>query len=68
MNSRSEFNRSYIPRLRLADEDEAKEMEEREAETARNIGEVLMEDDTIWERNKAKRRQDPKWQAQSRGS
>ena len=61
LNSCSEFNRCYIPRLRLADEDEAKEMEERESEAARKLGEELMEDDTRWERNKARGRQNPKW-------
>ena len=61
LNSRSEFNRCYIPRLRLADKDEAKEMEERESEAARKLGEELMEDDTRWERNKARGRQNPKW-------
>ena len=58
LNSRSEFNRCYIPRLRLADE--AREMEERDSEAARNLGEELMEDDTRWERSKASGRQNPK--------
>ena len=50
LNSRSEYNRSYIPRLRLEEEDIAKELEKEEEDSIREASEEI---DTItkeWER------------------
>ena len=53
LNSRSEYNRSFIPRLKLMEEDELKEMERMEEELAKEVGEELENKDTQWERTKA---------------
>ena len=39
LNSKSEFNRCYIPRLRVVEEDEASEMEKQEEEHAKEMEE-----------------------------
>ena len=52
LNSRSEYNRCYIPRLRVVDEEETKEAERMEEEASRMTGEELLLLDSRWERSK----------------
>ena len=52
LNSKSEFNRCYIPRLTVVQEDIALEMEKEEEQTAAKVGEELRSRDNVWERRK----------------
>ena len=52
MNSKSEFNRSYIPRLKVEEHDKIKEMEQHEEEAREALMETLKEEDELWERSK----------------
>ena len=52
LNSRSEYNRCYIPRLRVVDEEETKKAERMEEEASRMTGEELLLLDSRWERSK----------------
>ena len=53
LNSKAEFNRCYIPRLRLVDEEETKEMEKLEEESLKELEMELLTQDNNWERSKA---------------
>lgn len=52
LNSKSEFNRSYIPRLTVAEEEVAIEMEQAERDAAMMVGEELRSRDSSWEKGK----------------
>ena len=52
LNSRGEFNRSYIPRLRLADEEVAKEIEENERSSEEMIRNELQKQEESWKSRK----------------
>lgn len=52
LNSCSEFNRCYIPRLRVEEQDRIKDMEEQYEMELKCIKETLREEDTIWEKDK----------------
>ena len=45
LNSKSEFNRCYIPRLQLVEEDVIKEIEQAEEEVTRETMEELLQND-----------------------
>ena len=49
LNSKAEFNRCYIPRLQLVEEDVIKEMEQAEEEEIREASRELLTQDNIWE-------------------
>ena len=67
LNSKSEFNRCYIPRLTVVEEDIAKEMEQEEIEAAKRVEEDLRNKDQSWERSKAAARPSKVWNKGSRG-
>ena len=52
LNSKSEYNRCYIPRLRVVEEDETTEMEKQEAEQAKEMEEGLRRELVAWEAGK----------------
>ena len=52
LNSKAEYNRCYVPRLRLVEEQEAIEVEQAEAEELQIVGEELDREDQSWERRK----------------
>ena len=52
LNSKSEFNRCYIPRLRVVEEDEASEMEKSEENNANEIEGEIMNNLKEWEMGK----------------
>ena len=54
LNSKSEYNRCYIPRLRVVEEDETTEMEKQEAEQAKEVEEGLRRELVAWEAGKRK--------------
>ena len=56
LNSKSEFNRSYIPRLKVVDEEKVKELEESEKALEQITREKLEQNDNNWERRKKTRR------------
>ena len=56
LNSKAEFNRCYIPRLQLVEEDVIKEMEQAEEEEIREASRELLTQDNIWEQQKRKER------------
>ena len=56
LNSKSEFNRCYIPRLQLVEEDVIKEMEQAEEEEIPEASRELLTQDNIWEQQKRKER------------
>ena len=56
LNSRSEFNRCYIPRLRVEDQEKIRELEAMEEEELNSIKVSLMEEDSVWEQGKSVRR------------
>ena len=61
LNSRSEFNRCYIPRLQLVEEDIQKEIEEVESRKIQEVAEELRRQDQEWVRKKTVgRRAQPK--------
>ena len=52
LNSKSEYNRCYIPRLRVVEEEETKEMEEQETQQAKEVEEEIMKEQVAWESGK----------------
>ena len=56
LNSKSEYNRCYIPRLRMVEEDVAKELELAEEEELSQISEELNRIEDEWSRSKNKAR------------
>ena len=52
LNSKSEFNRCYIPRLKVEEQDKIKKMEQQEEDEMRAIVTALREEDEVWERSK----------------
>ena len=56
LNSKAEYNRCYVPRLRLVEEQEAIEVEQAEAEELQIVREELDREDRTWERSKNKNR------------
>ena len=56
LNSRSEFNRCFIPRLQLIEEEKIKEMEQADKEQSQTTLEELLTLDSDWERSKAAKR------------
>ena len=56
LNSRGEFNRCYIPRLRVVEEEVTKELELVEEQENRVVQEFLEEQDNMWESSKTGRR------------
>ena len=55
LNSRSEFNRCYIPRLRVEDQENIRELEAMEEEELNSIKVSLMEEDTVREQGNVRR-------------
>ena len=56
LNSRSEFNRCFIPRLQLIGEEKIEEMEQADKEQTQTTLEELLTLDSDWERSKAAKR------------
>ena len=56
LNSRAEFNRCYIPRLKVEEQDKIKEMEQLEMLETQEVGRALKEQDVRWEKGKSTRR------------
>ena len=56
LNSRGEFNRCYVPRLRVEEEKVIKELEQLDEQEDQEILEVLRENDNTWENRKTGRR------------
>ena len=56
LNSKAEFNRCYIPRLRVVGEEELTEVREQEERDLLLVGERLGAGDVAWERNKRSKR------------
>ena len=56
LNSRAEFNRCYIPRLRVEEQEKIKEVERWEQVETETVGNILREEDVSWERRKSFRR------------
>ena len=56
LNSKAEFNRCYIPRLRMVEEEESKAVEQVEEQEIREWSENQREDDVRWERKKGAQR------------
>ena len=54
LNSRSEYNRCYIPRLRMVEEEESTEMEKQESEQAKEVKEGIRKQLVAWETGKRK--------------
>ena len=52
LNSKSEFNRCYIPRLRVVEDDEASDMEKSENMQAKEIEEEIRINLEAWEEGK----------------
>ena len=52
LNSKSEYNRCYIPRLKLVEEEEVEEIERAEEQDLEEILEQLGVLENEWERNK----------------
>ena len=52
LNSKSEYNRCYIPRLRVEEQDVIKEMEKLEEQELSTVRELLDEEDHTWAKNK----------------
>ena len=61
LNSKCEFNRCYIPRLAVVEEDVAKQMEHGEKESAKKVEEELRSKDNTWERSKTASRPNKVW-------
>ena len=59
LNSKAEFNRCYIPRLRVVGEEELTEVREQEERDLLLVGERLGAGDVAWERNKRSKRAEP---------
>ena len=55
LNSRSEFNRCYITRLRVEDQENIRELEAMEEEELNSIKVSLMEEDTVREQGNVRR-------------
>ena len=53
LNSKSEFNRSYIPRLRVVDDEEISEMEKQEEQKALEVEEGIRKNENQWEEKKS---------------
>ena len=56
MNSRSEFNRCFIPRLRVIGEEEIAEMEEQDRQLEQDVKEELQNQEEQWARTKTSKR------------
>ena len=56
LNSRSEFNRCYIPRLKVEEQDKLTEMEEQEKKELESVKETLRVEDLTWEKGKRNNR------------
>ena len=70
LNSRSEFNRCFIPRLRLVEEEEIKEREQMEIEEEEEVHGELLDREEQWARTKNIKRskeQTHKWKPGSKG-
>ena len=52
LNSKAEFNRCYIPRLRVEEQDKIEEMEKLEEQELAEVKENLLEEDRSWEQAK----------------
>ena len=63
LNSKAEFNRCYLPRLKLVGEQESTEMEQAEEQADEAMREQLREGDSHWEHEKTRQRS-----SQTRGS
>ena len=68
LNSRSEFNRCYIPRLKVEEQEKLIEMEEQEQEELVRIRETLREEDMMWEQDKKNMRAERARTAMKHGS
>ena len=60
LNSKAEFNRCYLPRLKLVGEQETLEMEQAEEQAEAEVREILREDDHQWETQKSRLRSSSK--------
>ena len=56
LNSRSEFNRCFIPRLRVIGEEEISEMEEQDRQVEQDMREELQDQEEQWARTKTVKR------------
>ena len=56
LNSRAEFNRCYIPRLKVEEHDKVRELELLEEQELADVKENLLADDRNWEQKKGKAR------------
>ena len=56
MNSKGEFNRCFIPRLMIMEEDKQEEIRKIEEEDNRKIESWIQENQESWERDKVKKR------------
>ena len=52
LNSKAEFNRCYIPRLKVEEQDKIEEMEKLEEQELAEVKENLLEEDRSWEQAK----------------
>ena len=52
LNSKSEFNRCYIPRLKVEEQDKIRTMEQQEEDEMKAISTTLRKKDEVWERRK----------------
>ena len=56
MNSKGEFNRCFIPRLMIMEEDKPEEIRKIEEEEDMKIESWIQENQDSWERDKVKKR------------
>ena len=56
LNSRAEFNRCYIPRLRVEEQEKLEQMEQWERVETQAVGDNLREQDVRWEKGKSFRK------------
>ena len=56
LNSKAEFNRCYLPRLRLVDEQESMQMEQAEEQDTIEMMEELLKEENNWALKKTKAR------------
>ena len=56
LNSRAEFNRCYIPRLKVEEQDKIRELEKLEEQELAEVKVSLLEEDRSWEQAKNKER------------
>ena len=56
LNSRAEFNRCYIPRLKVEEQDKIRELEKLEEQELAEVKVSLLEEDRSWEQAKNRER------------